>query len=188
MADLPGEIVKFSYCQLASTILDLSRACLKMLVDPNVNPLEFDKIKLVIHLVNLIRNRNTPFELIKPDYTKRSSQRTLFPDMAAKGTESIRLNGEDRFDNVYMYCGSLESINEILGPNSVSMSTFSTPLFDKSTHNIYRNLEEDEDLYALLFETEESPVIQYAGIAEWSEFPEVIEYEILNEDEVLDLF
>jgi len=188
MADLPGEIVKFSYCQLASTILDLGRACLKMLVDPNVSPLEFDKIRLVIRLVNLIRNRNTPFELIKPDYTKQSSQRVLFPDMSAKGTESIRLNGEDRFDNVYMYCGSLESINEILGPNSVSMSTFVTPLFDKSTHNIYGNLEEDEDLYVLLFETEESPEVQYGGIAEWSQFPNVTEYDILTEDDLLDLF
>ena len=91
-----------------------------MMVDPDVNPLEFDKIRLVVNLVNLIRNRNTSFELIKPDYTKQSSQRTLFPDMAAKGTESIRLNGEDRFDNVYMYCGSLDSINEILRPKSVT--------------------------------------------------------------------
>lgn len=188
MADLPGEIVKFSYCQLASTILDLSRACLKMMVDPNVSPLEFDKIRLVIHLVNLIRNRNTPFELVKPDYSGRSSQRLLFSDLAEKGTESVRLNGEDRFDNVYMYCGSLESIKEILGPKSVTFSTFVTPLFDKSTHNIYRNLEEDKDLYVLIFETEESPDFQAGGIAEWSDFPDVIESDVLEEDEFLDLF
>ena len=108
--------------------------------------------------------------------------------MSAKGTESIRLNGEDRFDNVYMYCGALESINEILGPNSVALSTFVTPLFDKSTHNIYRNLEDDDDLYVLIFETEDSPNAQSGGIAEWSEFPNVVEYDILTEDDFLDFF
>ena len=61
-------------------------------------------------------------------------------------------------------------------------------MFDKSTHNIYRNLEEDKDLYVLIFETEESPDFQSGGIAEWSEFPNVIESDVLEEDEFLDLF
>jgi len=57
-----------------------------------------------------------------------------------------------------------------------------------STHNLYGNLEEDEELYVLLFETYETPDVQYGGMAEWSHFPNVVEYDIISEDELLDLF
>jgi len=191
ISSLPGEIAKFSYCQLASTILALGKAGLKMLVSPNVDVLEFDQIRLLINLINLITNRSTQYYLIRPIAgTKAASvtQMSLFGEV--EETDRIRLNGDEQSDYMYIYFGSPETVAELLEGRPIEFTAHRMSTLDLQVTNIYENLDEDEDLAILLFETYEEPnLFDTAHLASWHDgLPSSIKsHDILTEDELFDL-
>ena len=186
VSNLPGEICKFSYCQLSSAIKDLGNACLESFVTGSADILSFDRISLVIHLISLIQGRNTTYNLVYST-TSSEAQRSLFDmDTEAYAPLSARSNGVSALDGMHIYAGSLESIEGILEAGIDSFVSLVASSFDFNRDNIYYNEDvegDDEDLYILLFKTQDKPFAIGDKRAVWFQAPEIEEYDLMTEDE-----
>ena len=183
---MEGQIANFSYCALANSLKELCLTALAIIAE-DFDPRRATKVGQTIpfDLINLIRNRNDKYRLVT--YTNMGP---LFDDSASLGlSREFRING-DR--DIYVVFGSREDINTIAGSESV-FDAYVAHDFHLASINLRGLVDPQEQLVGMIFESASEP-------DEMVSFPQgryvswggggadVLSYEILEEDDILEVF
>jgi hypothetical protein len=179
---LEGDVANFSYCQVANAFKEVCHIALRLLVDSPVSSADFSGVSVPFDLLNLIIKKNYKFRLV----TYKSVSGGLSSD--SKG--SIKVNREYRVNgdsDIFFIFGSESDISDIL-ERGIVHSAYTGEGFHLSSHNLYADVPEGEEVCGLVFRTDSPGDIETADMAFWEDGVLVDSWEILSEDQIVDLF
>jgi len=187
-----GLIANFSYCQLANAFKEACQIALRLLVGDDLSGHSSGDALVPFDLLNLIEKRNTKFRIVT--YASKLSGMPLFADTSADegGSAAIGVRGDYRIngDAEYFFLyGPEEYISQVLDENSLT-AAFVGETFRLSRHNLYAGVESGEAVVGLLFQVDRSGDVETKYMSFWEDAkPASIDsYEILDEDQIVDLF
>lgn len=176
-----GEIAKFSYCMLASAFKEICDIALKMLVGAEV-PTNPDSIAFTpFDILNLIQKRNFKFRIVLQPVVD-----SLFPPQSPENVvRGYRINGDA---DLFFLFGTSEDISNVVEIGEV-YTAYNAEVFRLSQYNVCGQVgEDDSEAYGILFKVERFADLEAEDKAFWDAPVRITEYEILDEDGILNVF
>ena len=179
--NLPGHVLNFSYGQLALIFKRLCDTALRMSVGQRLDPLHLEDTQpsLPFDLINIILHKNYVYRLAKFGTAAYRTSGKFQPEVKS----AYRINGDT------MYVTFVDSRNLDFDLERLPLKAFDASSFDIDKINIYEDLpSESVGVCGVLFTTD-TPASRIDGSAFiWElEVPELKEYEVLDEESLLQL-
>lgn len=188
---LSGTICKFSYGELAVLLKKIVSFSLKILANETttLDAAELMSVHLVLDVTNLICATSEKFEIVTAQSVVQLGP--LFATVAPTTVTSFKINDaevaglENKFFVVF---GSLKYLESILNHRVESFRAFRAEQFQLGDVNLYGEMDENEPIFALVFNTQYPNTVGDTEHAIFDASNEINDYEILTEDEILENF
>jgi hypothetical protein len=175
ISSLPGDICRFSYCQLAGLLRRLCEASFRMLVGEVVTAADIRLARLFVDVVNVIYNTTETFEVA-----------------GGPGGVPLRINSADvaAVGFIFLVVGPRDTIEAFargeMGPPDVI--AHDAAMFDLREMNIYGDLADIEvelAVYGALFTASSPPTYIDGSLVTFDEGTQATEVEVLSEPDLL---
>jgi len=185
---LSGSICKFSYGQLAVLLKKVIENALKILAGEtsSIDPSALMTVHPILDVVNLIWKTTAKFEIVSAQSATMLGP--LFSAVAPTTVDAFKINDEDvegLQSTYYVVFGMLKNLEDIINGSQKELTAFRAENFQLEDVNLYGQIDEDAPIFALLFTTRSETRVGDQERVIFENGVHLLEYEILNEDEIL---